>query len=215
MSLIAKAESTSTFTPVPAGMHLARCYRVIDMGTQRSVYKGVEKQLRKVMVQFEVHSEDSEGNPLLTKNGEPMSISKNYTLSLAEKATLAIDLESWRGAAFTADERKGFDLNNILGKWAMINVIKSLGNDGKEYTNIDSINPVPAQVKKAGLPEYHNETKLFSIDNPDMVLFESFSDYLKQKIGESPEWQHQMSRNKQQSASSAPAEDNFNDDIPF
>jgi hypothetical protein len=193
-------------------MHLARCYRVVDMGTQKSSWQGTDKYQRKVMVQFEIHSEDADGKPLLTDKGDPLSISKNYTLSLAERATLAIDLESWRGAAFTSDERKGFDLNNVLGKWAMLNVIKSVGNDGKEYTNIDSINPVPAQVKKAGLPEGHNEAKLFSIDNADMEMYESFSDRLKQKIAESPEWQHKAGRKTEKKSSGS---DDFNDDIPF
>ena len=128
MSLIAKAESNSGFTPVPPGMHLARCYRIIDLGTQKSVYKGTEKQLHKIMIQFEVHSEDDEGNPLLTEKGEPLSISKNYTLSLGEKASLSIDLESWRGSAFTAEERRGFDLNITEEALAMIDESSKLLN---------------------------------------------------------------------------------------
>lgn len=194
MSLIAKAESNSGFTPVPPGMHLARCYRIIDLGTQKSVYKGTEKHLHKIMIQFEVHGEDDEGNPLLTEKGEPLSISKNYTLSLNEKASLSLDLESWRGSAFTAEERKGFELKKLLGVWAMISVSKSLGADGKEYTNIANINPVPANIKKAGLPEGINDPKIFSIDDPDMKLFESFGDKLRAKIESSPEWQHRSGK---------------------
>jgi hypothetical protein len=188
--LIAKAEaSTSSFTPVPAGMHLARCYRIVDTGTQRTEWQGKEKWSRKIMIQFEVHSEDEAGKPLLTPKGEPLSISKNYTLSLAEMARLSIDLESWRGSAFTPDERKGFNLEKLLGVWAMITVSKSVGRDGNEYTNIANINPVPPNIKKLGLPEPVNENKVFSIDNPDMALFETFSDKMKQKIEGSPEWQ--------------------------
>ena len=210
MSLIAKAESNSGFTPVPPGMHLARCYRIIDLGTQRSTYKGTEKFLHKIMIQFEVHSEDDDGNPLLTEKGEPLSISKNYTFSLGEKATLSIDLESWRGAAFTADERKGFDLKKLLGVWAMISVSKATGTDGKEYTNIVNVNPVPANIKKAGLPEGVNDLKLFSIEKADMDLFNSFSDKLKAKIESSPEWQSK-SKNKVEKST-----DGFEDeDIDF
>ena len=197
MSLIAKAESSGgSFTPVPPGLHLARCYRIVDTGTQKSTYMGQEKKLRKIMIQFEVHSIDDDGNPLLTDKGEPLSISKNYTLSLNEKANLSIDLESWRGAAFTADERKGFELKKLLGVWAMISVAKSVGHDGKEYTNINNINPVPANIKKAGLPDAHNDAKLFSIDDPDMQMFETFSDKLKGKITSSPEWQRKQGKNK-------------------
>jgi len=211
--LIAKAESNSGgFTPVPSGMHLARCYRIVDLGTQKTVWQGQEKFQRKIMVQFEIHSEDDQGNPLLTDKGDPLSISKNYTLSLNENATLSKDLESWRGSAFTADERKGFDLNNLLGVWAMINVTKATGTDGKEYTNISTINSVPSNIKKAGLPQGHNDPKLFSIDKPDMNMFESFSDKLKAKIESSPEWKAKKPSVK------TPFDDlesDANSDVPF
>lgn len=214
MSLIAKAEAgNSTFTPVPAGMHLGRCFRIVDLGTQKSVYKGVEKHLRKILVQFEIHSEDAEGNPLLTDKGEPLSISKRYTLSLSEKATLSLDLESWRGTAFTADERKGFDLKKLLGVWAMLNITTSLGPDGKQYTNIETINPVPQQIKKIGLPEGHNELMLFSIDNGSMDEFEKLSKGVKATIESSPEWQTKIGKNSNRPAEkNAAYDDGFGDD---
>lgn len=190
MSLIAKVfGGKSSFTPVPPGMHLARCYRVVDLGTQKSEYQGQIKYMQKVMVQFEVHGDDETGKPLVTEKNEPMTISKNYTLSLAEKATLRKDLQAWRGRDFTPEELRGFGLKNILGAWAMISVAKSAGNNGKEYTNIMSVNPVPASIKKAGLPEAHNKVAIFAIENPDMELFETFSNGLKDKIKSSPEWQ--------------------------
>jgi hypothetical protein len=190
-------------------MHLARCYRIIDLGTQKKVWQGTESFKRQIMMQFEIHGEDDEGNPIVTDKGDPMSISKNYTLSLHENARLSIDLESWRGAAFTADERRGFDLERILGAWAMVNVAKSKGDDGKEYTNIININSVPAAIKKAGLPEAFNEAYLFSLDKPNMILFETFGDKLKDKIKSSPEWQSKNGKPQQSN------EDYQNDDIPF
>jgi hypothetical protein len=188
MSLVVKDSSTSSFIPVPPGMHLARCYRIIDLGTQKSEYMGNVKNVKKVMIQFEVHSEDSEGNSLTTSDGKPMTMSKNYTAILAEKAALRKDLEAWRGKPFTDAEKNGFELKNILGQWAMITVGQS-ENNGKTYTNILNINPVPANLKKAGLPDGYNELKIFSIDEADMELFESFSDGLKDKIRLSPEWE--------------------------
>ncbi len=121
MALIARESGGGgTFTPVPPGMYLARCYRIVDLGTQKSEYLGQIKNLPKVMLQFEVHGEDDAGKPLVTAKGEPMSISKNFTLSLAEKATLRKDLQTWRGKEFTADELRGFQIDNVLGAWAMI-----------------------------------------------------------------------------------------------
>ena len=218
MALIAKESGGGggDFTPVPQGMHLARCYRVIDLGTQESTYLGTVKKLPKVMLQFEVHGEDEAGKPIVTGKGEPMSISKNFTLSLAEMATLRKDLQTWRGREFTAEELRGFELKNVLGAWAMISVIKAMGNNGKEYTNIQAILSVPPAIKKAGLPNGHNELKVFEIEKPDMALFDSFSNGLREKIQKSPEWQ-------KRGKSSAPARseaseggfDDMDSDIPF
>jgi hypothetical protein len=160
-----------------------------------------------MMIQFEVHGQDDAGNALVTRAGEPMSISKNYTVSLGEKARLRQDLITWRGKAFTPEELKGFELKNLLGVWCMLSVVETPGNDGKIYSNINAITPVPAVVKKNGLPSYFNEAAIFSLENPDMELFDTFSDYLKAKIMGAPEW---FSRSQ-----SAPSNDVQDDDIPF
>jgi hypothetical protein len=166
---------------------------------------GKDKLNRKILIQFEIHSEDADGNPLLTDKGEPLSISKRYTLSLNEKATLSVDLESWRGSAFTQAERNGFNLEKLLGVWAMLNVTKSVGNDGKEYTNIETINPVPAQIKKVGLPEAHNDTMIYSIENSPQQVFDKLSEGVKKTIQGSPEWQ--------QKSKKATPQDFYDDDI--
>ena len=167
-------------------------------------------------MQFEVHGEDDNGTPMVTSKGEPLSISKNFTLSLAEKATLRKDLQAWRGREFTADELRGFELKNVLGAWCMITAAKSIGNNGKEYTNIVSINPVPAAIKKSGLPAGFNALTMFVIDNPDMELFETFGNGLKEKIQGSPEWR---ARNGDQpvrkATNTGSGFDDMDDDIPF
>jgi len=209
MSLIAK--SVSNFIPVPTGMHLARCYRIIDLGTQESTYMGAVKKLHKVMLSFEVHSEDAQGKPTQTSSGEPMTVSKNFTVTLQDKSTLRKDLQTWRGKDFTNEELNGFELKNVLGQWAMISVVET-ENNGQTYTNIANINPVPASIKKNGLPEAHNETKIFDINDPDMDLFESFSENLQNKIKKSPEWE------RLHGSSPASASADFSDmesDIPF
>ena len=215
MALIAKESGGGTFTPVPPGMYLARCYRIVDLGTQKSEYLGQVKNLPKVMLQFEVHGEDDAGKPLVTSKGEPMSISKNFTLSLAEKATLRKDLQTWRGREFTPEELKGFQIDNVLGAWAMIAITKAMGNNGKEYTNIANINSVPKPMK-ANLPEGHNKCAAFYIEEPDMDLFETFSDNLKAKIEQSPEWQGRKGEgSKAKPAPSDSGFDDMDDDIPF
>ena len=66
------------FERCPSGMHLARCYRIIDLGTQKSEYMGQVKYLHKIMVRWEIHSSDDTGVALKMKDGRPFSIHKNY-----------------------------------------------------------------------------------------------------------------------------------------
>ena len=216
MSLTARDSGGGSFTPVSPGMHLARCYRIVDMGTQKTEFQGQAKHLQKVMLQFEVHGEDDSGKPLVTAKGEPMSISKNFTLSLAEKATMRKDLQAWRGRDFTPEELRGFELKNVLGAWAMITASKALGGNGKEYTNIVSINPVPVAIKKAGMPEGFNKLAMFVISNPDMELFETFGNGLKEKITSSPEWRARSPAPQPDPGSTGSGFDDMEDsDIPF
>lgn len=218
MGLTAKATGAGgDFRPVPPGMHLARCYRVIDLGSQKSEWKGQQKIAPKVMIQWEVHSEDDAGKSLVTDKGEPMTISKNYTVSLGENARLRVDLKSWRGRDFTPDELNGFHLRNVLGIWCMLTVMRTPGQDGKEYSNVTAVSPVPANIRRMGLPEGHNEKAFFDLDNPDMSLFDTFGEKLKAKIMGSPEWpkgspaeQYQREQN-----ASAKSLENMDDDIPF
>ncbi len=220
MGLKTKSSASSgSFLPVPVGMHLARCYRIIDLGTQKTEWEGKTKHIPKVMLQFEVHGEDEAGQPILTAAGKPMTISKNYSNMLSERASLRADLCSWRGRDFTKAEAAGFELSNVLGVWAMITAATSIGKNGGEYTNIVSINPVPSIIKQAGLPEGHNPTQIFWIEEPDMEMFESFSDSLQEKIKLSPEWEatHKTQPNNAASGTvnpKAPFND-FPDDIPF
>jgi len=209
MSFVVRANE-STFKPVPPGTHLARCYRIVDLGTQETNYQGKVNHQKKMMIQWEVHGQDDNGYALITKAGEPMSISKNYTASLDENARLRKDLISWRGKAFTPEEIKGFDLKNVLGAWCMLGIIETQGKEGKTYSNVDTITPVHPIIKKNGLPQHFNTTGIFSIETPDMELFETFSDYLKAKIMATPEW---MSRNRL--VPPPPAFDVQDDDIPF
>jgi len=217
MSFIVENTSTSTeFTPVPPGLHLARCYRIIDLGTQTSEYMGESKQLRKIMIGWELHGMDDNGKELVTSKGEPLAIFKNYTLSWGEKATLRKDMQSWRNKPFTEEEMRRFDISAILGQWCMLNVIEYTSKNGKMYSNVASIAPVPSVVKQAGLPKAHNPIQLFRIAEPDIELFQTFSRGTKEKIQASPEWQAYQDRHGIQKSNMASSGfDDMEDDLPF
>ena len=207
-----------SFERCPSGMHLARCYRIIDLGTQKSEYMGQTKYLHKVMLGWEIHGTDDAGKPIKMNDGRPFAIFKNYTLSWSEKANLRLDLQSWRGRPFSQEEMRKFDLKNVLGAWCMLNVIERPGNDGKTYTNVNGVTPVPAIIKQGGLPEGINKNELFNLVEPDWQMFETFSDNLKQKIINSPEFakvKGGASMHAQQSSPSGAPGADTDDDIPF
>lgn len=217
MSLIVE-DKGGNFERCPQGMHLARCYRIVDLGTQKSEYMGQTKYLHKLMLGWEIHGMHDDGTPIKMQDGRPFAIFKNYTMSWSEKANLRLDLQSWRGRPFNAEEMRRFDLKTVLGVWCMLNVIERPGQDGKTYTNVAGVTPVPAMIKQNGMPTPVNKTELFNIAEPDMEMFATFSDNLKAKIASSPEWQKLQGKTPAtQTPAPAPAAAGFDqdDDIPF
>lgn len=211
MALIA-ADNGGNFKPVPQGVHMARCYRVIDLGTQETNYQGELKAQRKILIGWELFGEDEAGAELVIDD-KPMTISKRYTLSLSRNARLRADLESWRGRAFTDQELRGFDVANLLGAYCMVNVTHD-SRDGKTYSNIASISPVPAMLKNAKPAGVH-PSQTFDVTEPDMAVFETFHDKLKELIQESFEWRAQKtppSKAAQATSDNAAFED---EEIPF
>jgi hypothetical protein len=211
-------EDKGNFEATPPGLHLARCYRIVDVGTQKTEYLGTVKYLRKVMLGWEIFAQNEDGTPQMMRDGRPFAIFKNYTMSWADKATLRKDLQSWRGKPFSQEEMRRFDLKTILGVFCMLNVIERTGQDGKMYVNVDGISPVPAQIRKMGLPTAVNKDELFNLSEPDMALFETFSANLKAKIEASPEWQKLAGKAPAQVAQVAQVsaiEEDDSDDIPF
>jgi len=219
MSFIVQ-DTGGSFERCPSGMHLARCYRIIDLGTQKSEYMGQPKFLHKIMIGWEIHGTDDNGRAIKMMDGRPFAIFKNYTLSWSEKANLRLDLQSWRGKPFNQEEMRKFDLKNVLGAWCMLNIIERQGQNGNTYSNVDGVTPVPAIIKNSGLPQAVNKNEIFNLSDPDMPLFETFSENLKAKITASPEWQkihmdveYQKNANAEANSPRPPVDED--EDIPF
>jgi hypothetical protein len=213
MALIATRGAGAEYKRVPQGVHLGRCFRVIDLGTQRTEWQGKEKWSRKVMFSFELHGEDEDGSPLVTDDGRALSISSRYTLSLGDNAAMRAMLEGWRGKAFSDEELAGFDLADTLGKWCMVNVTHST-KDGKTYANIGSVTPVPKALR-ANLPQGENALQFFDVTDPDMAVFEALSERMQETIKACKEWQ-KVSASKAATASSAKTSATEDDeDIPW
>jgi hypothetical protein len=195
------------FQIAPVGSHLARLYRIIDLGTQKSEYMGQVKMLRKVKFFWELHGDE------LKIDGKPLIQTRNYTLSLGEKASLRKDLESWRGKSFTDDELRGFDLKNLLDKWCMVTIQHRTAGNGNTYADAVAVTPVPSIVLKAGLPQGVNPCVLFDLQKFDQKTFDELSQGLKDQIMQSAEFRNTHTPKSDVNALLQDAA--LEDDVPF
>lgn len=189
MGFIASDSGGGNFKRVPAGVHIGRCYSLIDLGTQHSSGQYGEKFQHKVRISWELFGEDENGEPLtIDVDGQdmPLTISKSYTMSLHENAALRKDLAAWRGRDFTDEEVRGFDVSKLIGAYCMVNVTTSESN-GKTYSNVVGLTQLPAALKNAKPAAVH-ENVLFNLDDPDLSVFDSFHEKLQEAIKKSPEW---------------------------
>lgn len=214
MGFIASDAGGGNFKKVPPGAYIGRCYSVIDLGTQHSSGQYGEKMQHKLQLRWELFGEDEDGNPLtIDVDGKdmPLTISKSYTVSLHEKSGLRRDLAAWRGRDFTDEEAKAFDVSKLLGAYCMVNVTSSESN-GKTYSNVAGLTPLPGALKNAKPEPVHTNVK-FDLDAPDMAVFDTFHEKLQEAIMRSPEWQR---NNKQQAKQPAMAGgDSEFEDPPF
>lgn len=212
MAIIASSNSTKREL-IPAGNYIARCYQMIYLGEVMENYMGEGKLLKKVRIGWEL---PTELKVFKEENGEqPRVISKEYTLSTHEKATLRKVLASWRGKDFTESEAKAFDISVLVGKPCMLNIIHKHGvaDPSKIYEEIGSISPMPRGMI---CPEQINPSFIVDYDNFDEERFNSLPDFIKDKMKTSLEYakMKQPAQTHLQTAEDLNSEDADND-LPF
>jgi len=211
MGIIVKAGSSEPKELIPAGNYVARCYRMIHIGT--SWDDMWDKAINRVRVTWELPTETRVFNE--DKGPQPFVIDKEYTLSLHEKANLRKDLESWRGKSFTEAELEQFDITKLVGAYCMLNIIHNTTKKGVEYAMVSTIASIPKGIPK---PEAVNEDLIWDFENNfDTNVLKSFPDFIKDRILGSNEYEDCMNalegaEFEKQMEASEPAD---KDDLPF
>lgn len=176
--MIAKDSGGGTFEQSPPGTHVARCYKLVDLGTTLQEFQGESRKRHQILVGWELPNE------LMTTgefSGQPFTASKFYTLSLHEKASLRGDLKNWRGRDFTDDELRGFELKNLLGKTCMLSVT----TNEKGRSEVSGVMALP---KGTSVPDAVNENVYFSFEDFDQKTFDAFSDKMQALLAKSDEY---------------------------
>jgi hypothetical protein len=171
MGLISKdSGGGGNFEPLPMGTHIARCVSVVDLGTQESVHGPKEKvylgfEVAAVRVEWEKDGQQHEG---------PALIGSTYNNTINERAILGQHLVSWRGKAFTEEERQGFDLFTVVGAPCLISVTHNI-KGGITYANINGIMRLPK-----GMTCPPAET--------DLIAYSPMDQAVAANIGKLPDW---------------------------
>lgn len=208
-----KAENNgSNYEIVPSGNYVARCYSMVQLGTILETIPGKgQKLLNKVRITWELPNKKKEFKP--GEGLKPFSVSKEFTISMNEKANLRKFLEGWRGKAFTAEQAKVFDITKLLGKECMLNVIHKTSGAGNQYADLSSASALPEGMT---CPPQINPNFEFSFDPYDEEKFKMLPDFLKEKVATSKEYFRVMNPQHNDAATNhdelVPTPD---DDLPF
>ncbi len=175
MGLIAQGSKGGSFL-APAGPHVARCFRIVDIGWFLSDFKrpdGSDKWQHKIRVEWELPEE-------LMEDGRPYAVNFRYTLTLDDRGHLYQHLVSWRNKPFSDEELERFDIKKILDVPCQVQVVHNNG-----YANV--IN-VMALGKGVVCPPRVNDLFFYSIDDdPDGSIYETLPDWLKERFGKREE----------------------------
>jgi hypothetical protein len=218
------------YVPVPEGMHDAICYKLVDAGTNWNEYQGEKTKQHSVFIWWELPK-------TRTDDDRPMSVFKEYRLSLHEQAALRRDLQAWRNKIFEPKELEGFDLTAIIGVSCKISVGRTSG--GKEkvtgvFCADGGPKKVPTENEQAifDLEDYICEFtgKSSELSKKACDIFEELPFFVKWKIAgcDEPnkeqvepcfEMQAALSKSASKPKAAVPAapevEDDFEDDVPF
>lgn len=174
-------KETKSYDPIPADIHMGVCVWLYDVGTHENQYG---KKSRRGIISFELPDVRID----IEHDGEalnlPRMISKEYTLSLHKKANLRLHLEAWRGSVFSPEELKGFDLQKILGKNAMLQVVHEQKDNGEIRAKLNAILPL---YKGIVGKEPETAVRFFAFGESTEIP-EGTPEWIVNRMKESDEW---------------------------
>lgn len=226
MALYAPVE-TSDFVLAPAGPHAAICCDVVDLGELEETWNGQTKIKHKIFISWLI---DEAGD-----DGRPHIVSKRYTLSMHENSNLYADICAWLGMQMTEEQAARCDVEKMIGKTCMMNIVHTTRPNGKTYANVQSIMPLPRGAAVVQIGDYKRHINRSAEENPKDVRNPALSQTSSQNGQQQANGYHQQPAQQQmppapppqadlyaappqqQHAPQAAYADTFapNDDLPF
>lgn len=173
----------STQDPIEPGPYPGRVAQIIDFGLQpRKPFKGKEKSpAYTIYMTYELVDEfmvDEDGE---VDEDKPRWISERLPLFSLEVENAK---STKRYNSLDPEGEFDGDFSYLAGLPCSVNVVQNVvDNHGssKVYNNIASISPA-RKKDLSTFPELKKEPVVFTLDNPDLEVFESLPDWMKEVI---------------------------------
>lgn len=185
-----KSGGGSKFKPQEAiepGTYPARVAQIIDLGMQpQRPYQGQEKPpAHEIMLTYELVDEfmiDEDGNEMEDK---PRWISETMPLRHIE-SDLAKSTKRYK--ALDPKMEHGGDFSMLLGEACNVLITTYVSKkDGLERNKVQDVTAMRSR-DAAKTEELKNEPKLFTLDEPDLTIFQSLPEWLQGKIKDNLEY---------------------------
>ena len=130
-----------SFEPHAAGQFAARCVDVLNMGEKVEQFGDhPQKLVKKCALVFVTGEKRDDGNP--------DTVSVEFTVSMGERANLRRFLEDWRGKSYTDEEADaGVPIHKLEGQPALITVEHKKSSKKRLYAKIKAVQPLPKQMQ--------------------------------------------------------------------
>jgi hypothetical protein len=138
----------------PAGAFVGMCCDVVYRGKQPNKFEPSKPDQHKISVHMMVDAFNEDDTPARRTDGKRFVLSSWFTRSMHPKATLRKTLAAWRGKDFDEDQAEVFKLNDLVGAFALVNVVHVKGKDGGQKAVIQSISKLPRGMQKFEAEEY-------------------------------------------------------------
>lgn len=189
MPIIAgKPENNIEFELCPKGTHIARVFKILNIGTIETEWQGKVKDTKKIRIYFELPTEEKK---YTDKDGKEIvdihTISAEYTLSMGDRANLRKVVEGIIGTSLTDEEAYNFDVESLLGMTCLITINHEKSKDGqREYAVIAG---TAGLVKGMTAPEPVKEAQILDVRNITEQQLSELHEKIQEKIKSSREWQ--------------------------
>lgn len=146
--LLRGGEDRAQFAPHPDGQHAMVCVDFLDLGERVRTFPGSPPKLTYSIALVFCSGETNEA-------GRLHEVSKEFTASMHEKASLRKFLEEWRGKSYTKEQLKdGIPADKLCGVPCLITVEHKVSEAGRTYANIRGITPLPKQIPAPTISGY-------------------------------------------------------------